>query len=68
MALHNFIRENDMGDLDFAKYDNDEEYLVNERDHEILDSEGTDDEAEEVDVNMNAFRDELADALWADRR
>jgi len=65
MALHNFIRENDAGDLDFTKYDSEQHYFLNDDEQENMGSGPSDDKAEQFDINMNKFRDELADALWA---
>ena len=64
MAIHNFIRESKLADTDFDMCDNDENYapLDFEDDFE-LDS----DEEEEYfpeDSNMNAFRDQIANALF----
>jgi hypothetical protein len=52
MALHNFIRESRIADREFDRCDADEA------------STWPEDEPLVEDVNMNAFRDELAHALF----
>lgn len=63
MAIHNFIRENDMADMAFGMCDRDENFIPiaqvpNDEGH------GTNTQAGDEDYNMNAFRDELANALY----
>ena len=67
MALHNFIRENRIRDRDFAPCDEDENYNPMPSEHESSDDEldeSQDDEPLIEDTNMNAFRDEIAAALF----
>lgn len=65
MALHNFIRENDEADEDFARVEMDEEYV--DEGHLSDDYSGAFaayEEHDQSDDNMNAFRDQLAHALY----
>ncbi|TVU49235.1 hypothetical protein EJB05_00534, partial [Eragrostis curvula] len=67
MALHNFIRDSAMDDQDFARYDQDDEYVPQEVevDEQMTVNEETEHEANMMeDRNMNAFRDQLAYALY----
>jgi hypothetical protein len=61
MALHNFIRESRIGDRDFHKCDADANYdpMPNHGD-----PSWPNDEPLVEDDTMNAFRDELASALF----
>ena len=60
MALHNFIRESKISDIDFDKCDHDENYvpLAVPRSQGI----GTNESDSAV---MNQFRDWVADGLWS---
>ena len=63
MALHNFIRENDMADTAFSMYDTDENFVpMNEESN--CEGQATNTPGGEEDCNMNAFRDELARGLY----
>nr|XP_034591814.1 protein ALP1-like [Setaria viridis] len=63
MALHNFIRENDMADTAFSMYDMDENFVpLNEQSN--CEGQATNTQGGEEDCNMNAFRDELARGLY----
>ncbi|TVU49999.1 hypothetical protein EJB05_01348 [Eragrostis curvula] len=60
-------RDSAMDDQDFAKYNQDEEFVGEEDDvkREMTVDEGTQNESIVVkDLNMNAFRDQLANALF----
>ena len=59
MALHNFIRESALQDVDFDMCDEDEDYVPDVG--EPSSSHSTTPGMEEGD--MNAFRDSIADAL-----
>jgi len=61
MALHNFIRESRIADREFAACDADENYNPMPSSSA---SAWPEDEPLVEDVNMNAFRDELAHALF----
>jgi hypothetical protein len=56
MALHNFIRESRIVDREFDRCDADDDYSSS--------ASRPEDEPFVDDVNMNAFRDELAHALF----
>lgn len=61
MALHNFIRESAIADADFDKFDSDDNYL------RLSESSvgGSNNNLEDEDRDMNAFRDSIADGLSA---
>jgi hypothetical protein len=63
MALHNFIRENNLADEEFDKCDNDENYqpLLDETRKE---RRNKDQQMEPDSVDMNAVRDTVADGLY----
>jgi len=61
MALHNFIRENRITDREFDACDADENYNPMPCSSA---SAWPEDEPLVEDINMNAFRDELAHALF----
>ncbi|XP_004969050.2 protein ALP1-like [Setaria italica] len=63
MAIHNFIRENDMADRAFDMCDRDENFIPMPQVPND-EGDGTNTQAGEEDCNMNAFRDELANALY----
>lgn len=62
MALHNFIGENDIEDADFVRYKNDKTFVTSHG------RRGANVHLGDEDVNMNVFRDKIADALFARRR
>lgn len=64
MALHNFIRESAMPDMDFDICDHDDNYMPMEAPISSH-SRGRSDQLGDEDHNMNLFRDNLADALLA---
>lgn len=61
MALHNFIRESRIADREFDACDEDENYNPMPS---LVASEWPADEPLVEDAHMNAFRDELAQALF----
>jgi len=61
MALHNFIQESRIADREFDACDADENYNPMPSSSASAWSE---DEPFVEDINMNAFRDELADTLF----
>jgi hypothetical protein len=61
MALHNFIRESRIADREFDRCDADDDYNPMPSSSA---STWPEDEPLVEDVNMNAFRDELAHALF----
>jgi hypothetical protein len=61
MALHNFIRERRIGDRDFQRCDTDANYVPMPNNGN---SSWPNDEPLVEDANMNAFRDEIASALF----
>ncbi|XP_004964672.1 uncharacterized protein LOC101786969 [Setaria italica] len=63
MAIHNFIRENDMADRAFDMCDRDENFIPMPQVPND-EGDGINTQAGEEDCNMNAFRDELANALY----
>ena len=65
MALHNFIRESAMPDVDFDMCDGDENYMPTPS---VSQHRGGSEHHGVEDHNMNGFRDSLADALFAMRR
>ena len=64
MALHNFVREHDDEDEDFIEFANDEVYVTEGHGTNEYTTIPEDDEDEPSDCNMNAFRDDLAYALY----
>jgi hypothetical protein len=64
MALHNFIRESVMPDMDFDICDHDDNYMSMEVPNSSH-RRGRSDQLGDEDHNMNLFRDNLADALLA---
>ncbi|WVZ94828.1 hypothetical protein U9M48_040672 [Paspalum notatum var. saurae] len=62
MALHNFIRESKLMDVDFARCDRDEHYVPIEA--SLSQPRRRETRGLEEDRNMNAFRDQLANALY----
>jgi len=64
MAIHNFIRESRLADRDFDLCDNDENHapLDSGDDYEPYSDE--EDEYLPEDSNINAFRDQIANALF----
>ncbi|CAN6353337.1 unnamed protein product [Urochloa humidicola] len=67
MALHNFIRESKLADRDFDPCDADENYVPGGYDNDFEDELELNTQDEEPiieDTDMNAFRDEIADALF----
>lgn len=63
MALHNFIRESNMKDVDFDMCDQDEEYVPMAAASSSQQS-GAASYLGDEDVDMNAFRDSIANALF----
>ncbi|XP_004964755.1 protein ALP1-like isoform X1 [Setaria italica] len=63
MAIHNFIRENSVADREFDLYDCDENGVPMPGTSNRGGGE-TSTQVEEEDSNMNAFRDEIAHALY----
>ncbi|KAL6655515.1 hypothetical protein ACP70R_006341 [Stipagrostis hirtigluma subsp. patula] len=63
MALHNFIRDSKIEDQDFAMCDQDENYIPDVEGS--YQESGGNSQLGDEDVDMNAFRDNLADALFA---
>jgi hypothetical protein len=63
LALHNFIRDNNLHDKEFERCDADDEYLVQE-DDTTLEDEIEDMENEDA---MNIIRSRIADALFSMR-
>lgn len=63
MALHNFIRESNMRDQDFDMCDQDEEYMPMPATAASQASGATNLLGDE-DIDMNAFRDAIANALF----
>lgn len=66
MALHNFIRESAMSDADFDMCDHDENYMAIPMASSSHPGGGTSGLGDD-DNDMNAFRDSLANALFAMR-
>ena len=64
IALHNFIRESDIEDEDFRRFDMDEEYLPEGHEAHYVAEENQEQGTMAEDVNMNAFRDAIAHALF----
>ncbi|WVZ82648.1 hypothetical protein U9M48_029892 [Paspalum notatum var. saurae] len=62
IALHNFIRESKLMDVDFARCDRDEHYVLIEA--SLSQPRRRDTRRLKEDRNMNAFRDQLANALY----
>ncbi|EEE58803.1 hypothetical protein OsJ_10354 [Oryza sativa Japonica Group] len=61
MALHNFIRDSKLSDEEFDLCDNDENYMP------MPSSQGNASHMGDEDGDANAFRDSIADALFAKR-
>jgi hypothetical protein len=57
MTLHNFIRESAMADGDFEMCDNDENY-ISIQSNNLFEEDGDEEQG------MNAFRDNIANALF----
>jgi hypothetical protein len=57
MTLHNFIRESAMADADFEMCDNDENY-ISIQSNNLFEEDGDEEQG------MNAFRDNIANALF----
>lgn len=66
MALHNFIRESAMADADFDMCDRDENYMPISTACSSQQS-GANSQLADEDEDMNVFRDNLANALFAMR-
>ncbi|CAN6348432.1 unnamed protein product [Urochloa humidicola] len=67
MALHNFIRDSKLADRDFDPCDADENYIPGGYNNDFEDELELNTQEEEPiieDTDMNAFRDEIADALF----
>lgn len=75
MALHNFIRESKLGDRDFQECDDDEDFIptVEEPQRQLRRRQrrrhALDEDVEYMsdDVNMNAYRDWMAQGLYSTR-
>ena len=62
IALHNFIRESQLADIDFDKCDQDENYIP----LPVPTTTPTYDSTNEMDsAAMNQFRNWVADGLWS---
>ena len=66
MALHNFIRDSKLGDEEFDKCDDDEDYMP-EAAQATTQAQGDDVPEEENEVTMNTIRDMIANALFIAR-
>ena len=66
MTLHNFIRESAMVDADFDMCDRDENYMPFPASSSSQ-STGANNHLGDEDQDLNAFRDNLANALFAMR-
>ena len=67
MALHNFIRESKLADRDFDLCDADENYAPLDDEYDSEDELEPNTQEEEPlieDADMDAFRDQIADALF----
>jgi hypothetical protein len=67
MVLHNYIREHSSGDVDFANYDRDPNFVptIPDRDNKYaVSSHASDDSTSEASfLMMDAFRDSVATSL-----
>ena len=62
MAIHNFIRENGIGDREFELCDRDENFIPTTGGSNY-EGDSTNTQGDK-DINMNVFRDQLANALY----
>jgi len=67
MALHNFIRQSAMSDVDFDLCDADENYMPF-MGSSSSEPSGANNHLGDEDQDMNAFRDNIANALFAMRQ
>jgi hypothetical protein len=67
MTLHNFIRDSELRDEEFEKYDDDEDYMPDNEDdnegQEVSQPYEDDIPESENEVTMNTIRDNIANAL-----
>jgi antirestriction protein len=66
LALHNFIRDNNLRDKESKRCDADEEYLVQETSG-TTQTQGDESEDVENEDTMNTIRSRIADALVSTR-
>ena len=66
MALHNFIRENNLHDKVFDRCDADQDYLLQET-YGTTQTQGDESPDEENEDTMNTIRSRIADALVSAR-
>lgn len=63
MAIHNFIRESALADVDFERADHDECYVA-PSDASLSQNNADTSQHEDEDQDMNQFRDWIADGLF----